>query len=97
MHYSSLFHAFSEWFANSISILRFTHIIQNVRLYVFLQDTGALREINFTKVGNVNLMALINDNLLCEHEYVEIILSTTDSKCPAKHLKRDTTERGVMK
>lgn len=55
------------WFANSISILRFTHIIQNVRLYVFLQDTGALREIHFTKVGNVNLMALINDILPCEH------------------------------
>lgn len=47
-----------------MSILRFTHIIQNVRLYVFLQDRDALREINFTKVGNVNLMALINDSLV---------------------------------
>lgn len=30
------------------------------------------------------------DTLPCEHEYVEIILITADSKCPAKHLKGDT-------
>lgn len=50
-----------------MSILKFTHIIQNARFSVSLQDTGALREIHFTKDGNVNLMALINDTLPCEH------------------------------
>lgn len=38
MYYSSLLNAFSQWFANSISILKFTHIIQNVRFYVSPQS-----------------------------------------------------------
>lgn len=32
-----------------MSTLKFTHIIQNVRFSVSLQDTGALREIHFYK------------------------------------------------
>lgn len=90
MHYSSLFHAFSEWIANSISIRKFTHIIQSVRLYVFLQDTGALREIHFTKVSNVNLMALINDTLPCE---IILALQTIHAQ---RSIWKDSTEKEIM-
>lgn len=62
-----------------ISILKFTHILQNVGFYVSLQDTGALREIHFTEVGNVNLMAQISGTLPCEHYFEEIIVLSVES------------------